>query len=82
MALAAALEPAEIGKRETGDADVVAHRLDRGENRERFEYPMLAALRDGEGQLALEQRRGDQASAALRRSRHGRRERPRPRRRT
>ena len=55
MALAAALQPAEVGKREPGDGHVVADRLDRGEHRQRVGHPMLAALRDGEGQLALEQ---------------------------
>ena len=66
VALAAALEPAEVGKRETGDRHICADRLDRGEHRERVGHPMLAALRNGEGQLALEQGRADQASAALR----------------
>ena len=37
-------------------ADVGADRLDRGKHGERVRHPMLAALGDGEGQLALEQR--------------------------
>ena len=66
MPFAAALETAEIGEREPGQSDVGADRLDRGKDRERIRHPMLAALRDGEGQLALEQGGADQASAAFR----------------
>ena len=69
VALAAALQSAHVGEREAGDRDVAADRLDRGEDGQRVRHPMLAALRDGEGQLALEQRGADQAAAAF--GRHG-----------
>ena len=56
VALAAALQPAHVGQRQAGDGDVGAHRLDRGEHGQRIRHPMLAALGDGEGQLAVQQR--------------------------
>jgi hypothetical protein len=51
---------------EPGDSEVGSRRLDRGEHRERVRHPMIAALGNGEGQLAFDQPRGDQAAAILR----------------
>ena len=69
VAFAAALQTAEVGKREPGQRNVGAGRFDRRQDRERVRHPMLAGLRNGEGQLALEQRCADQAAAALGRDR-------------
>ena len=66
VALAAAFEPARSASASAGHRDVGAERLDRRQHGKRVGHPMLAALRDGEGQLAFEQRRADQASAAFR----------------
>ena len=66
MALAAALEARHVGEREPGRRDVGAQRLDRCQHGKRVGHPMLAALRDGEGQLTLQKRRADQTGAALR----------------
>ena len=71
VALAAALEPAHVGERETGDGEVGADRLDRGEHGKRVRHPMVAALGDGEGQFAIHQPRGDEAAAIVRRGRRG-----------
>ena len=67
MPLAAALEPGQLGQRQPGLGEVAAHRLDRAEHGERVRHPMLARLRDGEGQLGLGQQGGDQRAAARRR---------------
>ena len=65
MPLAAAAKAAHVGEREAGDGYVRAEHLDRGDDGERIGHPMLARLRDGEGQLALEQNGADQAAAAV-----------------
>ncbi len=65
MPLAATLEAAHVGQREPRDGDVDAGGLDRREHGERVRYPMPAALRDGEGQLAPQQSGADQAPATF-----------------
>ena len=42
--LAAALEPAQLGQREPGQREIAAHRLDRGQHRQRIGHPMRAGL--------------------------------------
>ena len=66
VAFSAALEAAEIRQCQARDRNVLSERLDRREDRKRIRNPMLAALRDGESQLPLEQGRRDQASAVAR----------------
>ena len=56
MALAATLEAAHVGQRQAGDRDIAADRLDRRQHGQRIGHPMVAALGDGEGQFAVEQR--------------------------
>ena len=63
--LAAPLEAAHVGQRQPGDGEIGADRLDRRQHRQRIRHPMIAALGDGVGQLALHQPRGDQAAAIL-----------------
>ncbi len=66
MPFAAALQPSKVGQRKTREANIFAERLDRREDGKGIEHPVVAALGYGEGQLTFEQRRADQASAALR----------------
>ena len=51
MALAPALQPAQLGEREPGRGEIAADRLDRGQHRQRIGHPMLAGLAQREAQL-------------------------------
>ena len=55
VALAAAFQCAHVAQREARRGDVAADRFDHRQRRQRVGHPMVAALGDGEGQVAVEQ---------------------------